>query len=144
MHRRGVLAGLGGVLGVVPVAGGTGVDAPNSTDTPGYPGGTLVVDNAGSSALQVSVTTPAENRSASLDTTVEPGATTVRHAFVTAADGEVVTLAAQIGGDGDPTTFEFLPAGGEDGTPPEVARLTIQNAVEASAAWAATTGARSD
>ena len=47
---------------------------------------------------------------------------------------------AVLGGEGEPTTFEFLPAGGEADAPPEVAHLTIQNDVEESARWIATPG----
>jgi hypothetical protein len=77
---------------------------------------------------------------ASLDTSVTGGETLTRREFVTAESGDVVTLVAQLGSEGDPIEFQFLPAGGDGDSPPEVARLTFENAVEANATWTAISG----
>ena len=121
---------ISGCLGFLPTDDGT---------SPEYQGGTVVIENIGSRSVRVSVETVEDAYSASFETTVQAGETVVRREFIAASRGAAVTLAAQLGPDGDPTTFEYLPNGGED-TPPEVARLTIENDVEASATWTATTG----
>ena len=122
---------LAGCLDALPTGAG---------DSPTFPGGTLVVENTAESGLQVAVTVVEDEWSSTLETTVPGEDTVVREEFVTANQGDVVTLAAVIGGDGEPTTFAYLPAGGASDAPPEVAHLTIQNAVEASATWTATPG----
>jgi hypothetical protein len=111
-------------------------EAPNAT----YPGGTVVLENTGNDPVSVSVATESDQYTASLDTSVAAGETVVRREFVTAERGDVVTLVAQLGQTGDEILFQFLPAGGGDDAPPEVARLTFENAVEAGASWTATSG----
>lgn len=140
MRRRRYLTTAGGWFGLVQLAGCLDVLPTGARDSPTYPGGTLVVENTSESGLQVAVTIVEDEWSSTLETTVPGEDTVVREEFVTANQGDVVTLAAVIGGDGEPSTFEFLPAGGEGDAPPEVAHLTIQNAVEASATWTATPG----
>jgi hypothetical protein len=76
---------------------------------------------------------------ASLDTAVAGGETIVRREFVTAEQGDIVTLEALLGETGESLSFQFLPEGSDD-NPPEVAELTFENAVEASASWTATSG----
>jgi hypothetical protein len=127
VHRRQFLAGLG--TGSLLAAAGCSGD-------PDRPGGTLVVENRYDRAVSVTVT--ATGRSARFERSVDAGGTAVDPAFVAADPGEVVTLAARIGDEATPApaTFEFLPGGG-DGTPPELARLTVQNPVEAAATWTA-------
>lgn len=137
MQRRhyltAVAAGVaGGVAGCID-------RLPGGTDGPAYPGGTLVVENTGDATVGVTVTASPEAFQASLDTDVEGGATVVRRAFVTGEPGDIATLSARLGETGDPLSFQFLPAGSAD-APPEVARLTFENAVEASATWTATRG----
>lgn len=90
--------------------------------------------------MPVSIQTKLPEYDASLDADVAPGETAVRRAFVTAAQGDIVTLEARLGETGELIRFQFLPAGGEEGSPPEVAQLTFENAVEASASWTATSG----
>lgn len=127
MKRRVFIAGAGGLAAAAGCVG--------RNRSGGYPGGTVVVESEADDSLSVSVTAP--GRSASLSATVSPGERVVRRAFVTAEAGESVTLRALLGADGDPIDFDFLPAG--SGTaPPEVARLSVKNAVEASATWTAT------
>jgi hypothetical protein len=138
MQRRRYLRAIGGWLGAVSVAGCTGL-LPGSNQEPEYPGGTLVIENRGNNAVPVSVETKLDEYDGSLDTEVAAGATVVRREFVTAEQGEIVMLIAQLGSTGDDIRFQFLPAGGAD-TPPEVAQLTFENAVEASATWTATRG----
>jgi hypothetical protein len=138
MQRRRYLRAIGGCLGAVSVSGCTGI-LPGDNQDPEYPGGTLVLENTGNNAVTVSVETKLEQYDASLDTEVAAGTTVVRREFVTATQGEIVTLVAQLGSTGDEIRFQFLPAGGED-SPPEVAQLTFENAVEASATWTATSG----
>ena len=141
MQRRRYLGSIGVVLGSASCAGCLGVlPSGNGSGGPEYPGGTLVVENTGDATVDVSVTTSSEEYDASLDASVGGGETLVRREFVTAESGDVVTLAAQLGDEGEPLEFEFLPAGGEGDSPPEVARLTVENAVEASATWTATEG----
>lgn len=140
MNRRQFLASLGGSLVPFSLTGCAGVFPTGDDETGEYPGGSLLIENTGDSQLEVSISVVEERFTASLDTSVPAGETVVERSFVTASAGEVVTLAAQIGSEGDPTTFEFLPAGGEDTTPPEVARLSITNAVEDSTTWTATQG----
>jgi hypothetical protein len=93
----------------------------------------------GDSPVRVSVSTKLDQYDASLDTEVAGGETVVRREFVTADEGDIVTLEAQLGNTGELLRFQFLPAGGED-SPPEVAQLKFENAVEASATWTATSG----
>lgn len=138
MERRRYLCAIGGCLGAASVSGCTGI-LPGSNQEPEYPGGTLVVENTGNNPVPVSVETKLEQYDASLDTEVAAETTAVRREFVTANQGAIITLVAQLGSTGDEIRFQFLPAGGED-TPPEVAQLTFENAVEASATWTATTG----
>jgi hypothetical protein len=138
MQRRRYLRAIGGCLGAVSVSGCTGI-LPGSNEEPEYPGGTLVIKNTGNNAVPVSVETKLDEYDASLDTEVAAGTTVVRREFVTAEQGEIVMLIAQLGSTGDDIRFQFLPAGGED-TPPEVAQLTFENAAEASATWTATSG----
>jgi hypothetical protein len=141
MHRRRFAGAIISVLGSASFAGCTSLNPlENESDRPNYPGGTLVVENTGTSSVQVSVTADPERDNASLNTTVASGETVVRREFVTAGSGDVVTLTATLGSEGEPIEFQFLPAGGDDDTPPEVARLSFENAVEASATWAATQG----
>lgn len=142
MHRRRFVTTLGSCLGLVSLSGCTGVlPLSNQNDeNPEFPGGTLVVENTGDNALDVSVSVAEEHISASFSDTVPPGERVVERAFITASAGEAVTLTAQIDGDGEPTTFEFLPNGGEDNAPPEVAHLAIETPVEESATWTATRG----
>ncbi|WP_229125061.1 hypothetical protein [Halapricum desulfuricans] len=141
MRRRRYLGTIGAVLGSVSSAGCMGL-APlgHGNESPEYPGGTLVVENTDQAAVDVSVTASPEEYDASLDTTVGDGEILVRREFVTAERGDVVTLAAQLREEGVPIEFQFLPAGGDGDSPPEVARLTVKNAVEASATWTATKG----
>lgn len=140
MRRRRFFTRIVGSITLLSISGCAGLLPTEDGNSPDYPGGTLVVENAGESALDISVGVVEEQYSASLDTTVSAGDTDVRREFVTASEGDVVTLSAVLGGDGDPTTFEFLPAGGDGDAPPEVAALTIQNAVEESASWTALQG----
>lgn len=138
MHRRRVLRGVGGCLTAVSLAGCAGV-LPGGDQDPEYTGGTLVVKNTGDNSVQVSVSTKLDQYDASLDTAVAGGETIVRREFVTAEQGDIVTLKALLGETGEPLRFQFLPEGSDD-NPPEVAELTFENAVEASASWTATGG----
>ena len=141
MHRRRFLGAISGVLGSAILAGCTGlVPLGNESESPEYPGGTLLIENTGTTDVTVSVTADPAKHDASLDTSVAGGETLVRREFVSAESGDVVTLTAQLGSDGEPVEFQFLPAGGDGGTPPEVARLTFENAVEANATWTASGG----
>jgi hypothetical protein len=108
--------------------------------TPTYPGGTIVLENTGNNPVPVSVATKLDQYTASLDTSVAGGETVVRREFVTAEPGKIITLIAQLGQTGDEIRFQFLPAGGDDNAPSEVAHLTFENAVEAGATWTATSG----
>ncbi|MFB6111757.1 MAG: hypothetical protein ABEJ35_04385 [Halobacteriaceae archaeon] len=140
MHRRRYLAALTASLGATGLAGCVGVlPTPDETEAR-YPGGTLVVENTGDDALEVGVSVVEEQYDASLETTVPAGERVVVEEFVTAASGTVVTLAGQVGADGEPVRFEFLPGGGSGSVPPEVAVFEVENAVEASATWTATAG----
>ncbi|WP_435092770.1 hypothetical protein [Halorubrum sp. N11] len=103
-----------------------------------YPGGTLVVENTGDSPVRVSVNTKLEQFDAALDTEIDGDETVVRREFITAEPGDIVTLEALLGETGEQMSFQFLPAGGDEGNPPEVAHLTFETAVEASATWTAT------
>ncbi|WP_141212002.1 MULTISPECIES: hypothetical protein [unclassified Halorubrum] len=138
MERRQYLQAIGGCFGVVSISGCTEI-LPGSNQESEYPGGTFLVENTGNNAVPVSVETKLDQYDASLDIEVAAGTTVARPEFVTANQGEIVTLVAQFGSTGDAIRFQFLPAGGED-TPPEVAQLTVENAVEASATWTATSG----
>ena len=142
MRRRRYLGVIGSVLGSASVAGCTGlVPLGGENESPEYPGGTLIIENTGRAAVNVSVTTSSNGYDASLDASVSSEETLLRREFVTAERGDVVTLAALLGNEGEPVEFEFLPAGGErEDSPPEVARLTFENSVEASATWSATSG----
>lgn len=142
MDRRQYLYALGGCLGAASLSGCTGIVGEDSN--PAYPGGTIVVENTGNSSVPVSVATKLDQYTASLDISVAGGETVVRREFVTAEQGDIVTLIAQLGQTGDEIRFQFLPAGGGDDAPPEVARLTFENAVEAGATWTATSGKDSD
>jgi hypothetical protein len=137
--RRQYLTTVGSCLSAGFISGCVGILPTDSTDSD-YPGGTVVVENTSDASLSVSVTVVEDGYDASIETTLSGGETLVEREFVTVDEGAVITLAARIGDSGDPTTFRFLPAGGEDDTPPEVARLTIENAVEASATWTAMGG----
>ncbi|WP_135661761.1 hypothetical protein [Halorhabdus rudnickae] len=139
--RRQFLATVGSTFGVASVSGCLEILSIDST-AQSYPGGTILVENAAERSLAVSVTVAEDEYDASLETTVSGGETHVRRGFVAADAGAVVTLTARLGDRGDPTTFDFLPAGGEKNARPEVARLTIHNAVEASADWTAMRGTR--
>jgi hypothetical protein len=112
---------------------------PGDTRSPEYPGGSLVVENTGTAPVRVSVETKVAQYNATLDTDVPGGEQIVREEFVTADMGDIVTLEARLGETGDWIRFQFLPAGGDDYAP-EVAHLTFENAVEASATWTATSG----
>lgn len=142
MRRRRYLGAIGSVFGSASVAGCTGfVPLGNGSERPEYPGGTLIIENMDETVVNVSVTVTPDEYDSSLDSSVSGGETLIKREFVTAERGDVVTLAALLGNEGDPVTFEFLPAGGDsEDTPPEVARLTFENAVEASATWSATSG----
>lgn len=140
MRRRQYLAMISGSLSLLSLSGCTSFLPTGNDDDPNYPGGTLVIENTGENDVDLSVSVVEEEFSASLDTTVPAGETSIEREFVIASEGDIATLTAQIGDEGEPTTFEFLPAGGEDDAPPEVARLTIENAVEESASWTATEG----
>ena len=140
-NRRQVLAAVGSTVSIASVSGCLGVFSTSETD-PRYPGGTVVIENNGEQSLAVSVTVVEDAYDATIETSVSGGETHVRREFVDADAGEIVTLSARLGDSGDPTTFELLPAGGENHARPEVARLTIQNTVEASAHWTAERGSR--
>jgi hypothetical protein len=142
MRRRRYLGVLGSVLGSASVAGCAGlVPLGNGNGAPEYPGGTLIIENTGETAVTVSVTVSPDEYDSSLETAVSGGETFTEREFVTAERGDIVTLAALLGDEGDPVEFEFLPASGEgEDTPPEVARFTFENAVEASATWSAIRG----
>jgi hypothetical protein len=100
----------------------------------------VVVENTGDAPVEVSVETKPDEYDASLDTEVSGGETIVRREFVTAEQNDIVSLRALLGETGDRISFQFLPAGSRDNSPPEVARLTFENPVEASATWTATRG----
>jgi len=137
MQRRQYFRVTMSCLGVVSLTGCSGI--PGSNQNPEYPGGTLVVENTGDSPVRVSVNTKLDQFEGTLDTEVAGGETVVRREFVTAESGDIVTLEARLGETGDLIRFQFLPAGGDD-SPPEVAQLTFENAVEANATWTATKG----
>lgn len=139
MQRRRYLRAAGGCLGAVSLSDCTGVLS-GGDQSPEYPGGPLLVENTGDSSVLVSVQPKLAQYDASLDAGVAPGETAVRRAFVTAERGDVVTFEARLGETGELIRVQFLPAGGDDGSPPEVARLTFEDAVEASATWTATSG----
>jgi hypothetical protein len=141
MHRRQYVGAMTAVLGSTSVAGCTGLlPSWNESESPEYPGGTLVVENTGEMAVNVSVTVTTDGYDASLDASVAGGETLVRREFVTAESGDIVTLAARLGSEGEPIQFQYLPAGGDGDSPPEVARLSFKNAVEASTTWTAIPG----
>lgn len=135
VRRRAVL---GGVAAIV-VSGCLGVLPDSEQGGPQYPGGTVVVEHTGSTPAQVTVRMTDPDQRVVVDTTVDPGTTVVRRRAVTVSTGTVVTLAADLGDGGDPISFEFLPSGTTT-APPEVAVLTIQSDVTASAEWTATAG----
>ena len=139
MRRRRYIRAAGGCFGAVALSGCAEV-LPSGDQDPEYPGGTLIVENTGDNPVRVAVTTKSDQYDASLDTDIAGGEVIVRREFVTAEQGKIVTLEAQVAETGDRISFQFLPAGGGDEYPPEVARLTFENAVEASATWTATTG----
>jgi hypothetical protein len=138
MDRRRYLCGLGGCFVAASLSGCTGIAGEDSGPT--YQGGTIVLENTGNDPVPVSVATKSDQYTASLDTSVAGGETVVCREFVAAEPEEIVTLIAQLGQTGDEIRFQFLPAGGGDDAPPEVARLTFENAVEAGATWTATSG----
>lgn len=142
MRRRRFLGTVSAIFGSASVAGCTGLlPFGTESDGPEYPGGTLIIKNTGEAAVNVSVTVSPDEHDTSLDATVSGGETLIRREFITAEAGDIVTLAALLGSEGEPTDFQFLPAGGEDrDVPPEVARLTFENVVEANATWSATGG----
>jgi hypothetical protein len=107
---------------------------------PAYPGGTIVLENTGNNSVPVSEASKLGQYTVSLDTSVAGGETVVRREFVTAEQGDIVTLIAQLGQTGGEIRFQFLPAGGGGEARPEVACLTFENAVEAGATWTATSG----
>ncbi|MFC7208988.1 hypothetical protein ACFQL3_00355 [Natronoarchaeum sp. GCM10025321] len=137
MIRRRYLRGIGGCFGAISVSGCAEI-LPGYNQDPEYPGGTLIVENTGDRPVGVSVNTKLDRYDASLDTEVAGGEMIVRREFVTAEKGDIVTLEAQLGETGDKLSFQFLPAGGDTDSPPEVAQLAFENAVEASATWVAT------
>jgi|AntDeeMetagen192_2_1112575.scaffolds.fasta_scaffold01739_6 hypothetical protein len=139
MQRRQYIHVTMGCCGIVSLAGCSRI-LPDNNQGPEYPGGTLIVENTGDNPVRVSVNTKLEQYDSSLDTEVGGGETVVRREFVTADEGDIVTLETQLGETGDLIRFQFLPAGGEKDSPPEVAQLTFENAVEASATWTATSG----
>lgn len=139
MQRRRYLRAVGGCFGALSLSGCTEM-LPGGEQGPEYPGGTLIAENTGDSAVRVSIQTKSDQYDAALDAEVAAGETAVRREFVTADRGDIVTLEARLGETGDRLRFQFLPAGGGDDSPPEVAQLTFENAVEASATWTATNG----
>jgi hypothetical protein len=141
MRRRSYLATVGTALGVASLSGCTGVlpSGDGGDSEPTYPGGTLVVQNTGNSPVAVSVVAVSGTHDASLETTVSGGGEAVRREFVSATEGDAVTLGARLGEDGERTTFEFLPGGGVE-APPEVAHLRFESDVEAEATWTAVPG----
>ncbi|WP_139175352.1 hypothetical protein [Haloarcula vallismortis] len=139
MQRRRYLRAIVGSASLLSLSGCTEM-FPGNNQTPEYPGGTLVVENTGDSPVRVSVNTKLEQFDATLDTKTAGGETVVRREFVTAEQDDIVTLEARLGETGDQIRFQFLPAGGGEDTPPEVAHLTFESAVEASATWTATAG----
>jgi len=140
-NRRQFLAAVGGTISIVSVSGCLGVLPSSETDSR-YPGGTVVIENNSHQSLTVSIMIVEDEYDAAIETSVPAGETQVRRKFVDADAGEVITLAARLGDSGDPATFNFFPAGGENNARPEIARLTVQNAVEASAQWTAERGKR--
>ena len=141
MDRRQYVGAMAAVLGSASVAGCAGLlPVGDNSESSEHPGGTLIVENNGEAAVNVSVTVTPDGYDASLDASVAGGETLVRREFVTAESGDIVTLAARLGGEGEPIEFQYLPAGGNGDSPPEVARLAFENAVEASATWTATRG----
>lgn len=140
MHRRRFLTATTGCTALLSLSGCAGILPATNAENPDFPGGTLVIENTGDSPLDVTISVAEDRFSATLDATVPAGETVVERRFVTASEGDIATLTARIGADGEPTTFEFLPAGGTNDSPPEVARLSIENAVEESATWTAVAG----
>jgi hypothetical protein len=139
MQRRRYLRTMGACSGMLSLAGCAEM-LPGGNAAPEYPGGTLVIENTGDNPVRVSVNTKLEQFNAVLDTEVAGGEMVVRREFVTAESGDIVTLEALLGETGEQIRFQFLPAGGGENTPPEVAHLTFESAVEASATWTATSG----
>ncbi|WP_348609649.1 hypothetical protein [Halobaculum rarum] len=141
MDRRQYVGGMSAVLGSASLAGCAGLlPSGNESENPEYPGGTLLVENKGETAVNVSVTVSTGKYDAALDASVASGETVVRREFITAERGDIVTLAAQLGTEGEPIEFQYLPAGSDDDSSPEVARLTFENPVETSATWTAIRG----
>lgn len=140
-NRRQFLAAVGSTVSIASVSGCLGV-LPSSETDPRYPGGTVVIENNGEQSLAVSITVVEDTYDATIETSVPAGETQVRREFVDADAGEIVTLSARLGDRGDSAPFELLPAGGENNARPEFARLTVRNAVEASAHWTAERGKR--
>lgn len=139
MHRRKYITGLCGSLGLVTLSGCAGILPTSSDDSPQYPGGTLIVENTADSALGVTVSVAQRDDSPQFETDIPAGETVTERTFITTSEGEIVTLSAVIGDEGEPTKFDILPGGGED-APPEVAHLSIENPVEESATWTARPG----
>lgn len=138
MQKRRLLRGIGGCLAAVSLAGCASALSGGNQE-PEYTGGTLVVKNTGDNSVRVAVSAKLDQYDASLNTAVAGGETIVREEFVTAQQGDIVTLEAVLGETGDPISFQFLPEGSDE-NPPEVAELTFESAVEAGASWIATAG----
>ncbi|WP_158855384.1 hypothetical protein [Halorhabdus sp. CUG00001] len=139
--RRQFLTAVGSALGVASILAWSGPGVLDGTE-PTHPGGTVVIENVANQSVRVSITVLEDDCEAALETTVPGGETQVYREFVAAEAGTVLTLAAHLGDSGSPKTMEFLPAGGETNAHPEVARLTIHNAVEGDADWIVEPGTR--
>jgi outer membrane protein assembly factor BamB len=135
--RREVVGGIGLAILPVPLTGCLG-----GTGSPEHPGGTVVVENQ-ADANSGAWFKPADDSKQPESMTVAPGESKSVEEYVTAPEGEAVSLVGRLGEFGTEAankTVEIYPRG-SSGTPPQVARMTITNAVAGEWEWSTEPGA---
>ena len=137
VSRREVVCGIG--LGVIsfPFTGCLG-----GGSSPGHPGGSVIVENE-ADANSEAWFKPADDSKQPEVMTVAPGEQRVAERYVSAPEGEAVTLVGRLGEFGteaDNKRVEIYPSGG-GGTQPQVARMVITNSVAGEWEWSTEPGA---
>ncbi|MDZ7689056.1 MAG: hypothetical protein U5J64_10155 [Halobacteriales archaeon] len=130
VSRRNVVGGIGVSLLSLPLTGCIGGSSAE------YPGGTVIVESRADATSEMWFK-PADDSEEPEVVTVEMGETEVVEEYVSAPEGEPVTLVGRMGQYGyedDNQQVELYPGGGE-GTPPQVARMTITDSVAGVWEW---------
>lgn len=136
LSRRGVIGGIGVSILSLPFTGCLGGGA-----TAEHPGGSVVVESRADATSEAWFKPAGDSKEPEV-VTVDAGETEVVEGYVSAPEGESVALVGRMGRYGresDNEQVEIYPSG-SNGTPPQVARMTITDSVSGEWEWSTEPG----